>query len=107
MRYALLLAAATAISAQSLQFDFTSGKPAPGFRQVPPGTIYSEETGYGFEDAANQPPFYFSVRVPEEGNYRVTVTLGDPTADSVTTVKAELRRLMLEPREDFRGPRLG
>ena len=96
MRYALLLAAATAISAQSLQFDFTSGKPAPGFRQVPPGTIYSEETGYGFEDAANQPPFYFSVRVPEEGNYRVTVTLGDPTADSVTTVKAELRRLMLE-----------
>ena len=96
MRYALLLAAATVLSAQSLQFDFTSGKPAPGFRQVPPGTIYSEETGYGFEDAAKQPPFYFSVRVPEEGNYRVTVVLGDPAADSVTTIKAELRRLLLE-----------
>ena len=96
MRFALLLAAAGALAAQGLQFDFTSGKPAPGFRQVPPGTLYSEETGYGFEDAATRPPFYFSVRVPEEGNYRVTVTLGDPAADSVTTIKAELRRLMLE-----------
>jgi lysophospholipase L1-like esterase len=34
--------------------------------------------------------------VPEEGNYKVTVTLGDPAADSVTTIKAEIRRLMLE-----------
>ena len=96
MKFALLLAVAAALSAQSFQFDFTSGKPAPGVQQVLPGTIYSEETGYGFEDAAKQPPFYFSVRVPEEGNYRVTVTLGDPAADSVTTIKAELRRLMLE-----------
>jgi hypothetical protein len=31
-------------------------------------------------------PFCFSVAVPE-GNYRVTVTLGDPTADAITTVK--------------------
>lgn len=41
-------------------------------------------------------PQYLSVKVPEEGNYRVTVTLGDPDAPAVTTVKAELRRLMLE-----------
>ena len=34
--------------------------------------------------------------MPEEGNYRVTVTLGDLEGDTVTTVKAELRRLMLE-----------
>src|ERR1035441_8781038 len=52
--------------------------------------------GYGFEEPARQPPFYFSVRVPEEGNYKVTATLGDPANDSVTTIKAELRRLMLE-----------
>jgi lysophospholipase L1-like esterase len=90
------MVAASVLTAQSLRFDFTSGKPAPGFQQVPPGAIYSEETGYGFEDAAKQPPFYFSACVPEEGNYKVTVTLGDPTADSVTTIKAELRRLMLE-----------
>jgi lysophospholipase L1-like esterase len=31
-----------------------------------------------------------------EGNYRVTVTLGDPKADAITTVKSETRRLMLE-----------
>jgi hypothetical protein len=96
MRYALLFLAVTTLGAQSLQFDFVSDKPAQGFQKVLPSTMYSEETGYGFEEAAQQPPFYFSVRVPEEGNYRVTVTLGDPAADSVTTVKAEIRRLMLE-----------
>ena len=39
-------------------------------------------------------PFYFSIPVPE-GNYRVTVVLGGKDA-SVTTVRAEARRLMLE-----------
>jgi lysophospholipase L1-like esterase len=45
---------------------------------------------------AGKPPFYFSVPVGEEGNYRVTVKLGDEKEPTVTTVKAELRRLMLE-----------
>lgn len=40
-------------------------------------------------------PHSFSVKVPE-GNYRVTVTLGDPKHASVTTLKAESRRLMLD-----------
>jgi lysophospholipase L1-like esterase len=40
--------------------------------------------------------FYFSARVPEEGNYRVRVTLGDRAGESDTTIKAELRRLMVE-----------
>jgi lysophospholipase L1-like esterase len=39
-------------------------------------------------------PFFFSVAIPE-GNYRVNVVLGGPQA-SVTTVRAEGRRLMLE-----------
>jgi lysophospholipase L1-like esterase len=39
-------------------------------------------------------PFFFSVAITE-GNYRVTVILGGPQA-SVTTVRAEGRRLMLE-----------
>src|SRR5579872_419558 len=60
----------------TFHFDFTT-KPAP----------WSEQA---------QPPYYFSVRVADEGNYRVTVKLGDATVASVTTVKAELRRLMLE-----------
>jgi lysophospholipase L1-like esterase len=96
MRYAIIVLAAAALQAQSLQFDFVSDKPAPGFQKVLPGALYSEETGYGFESAATEPPFYFSLRVPAEGNYKVTVTLGDPGADSVTTIKAEIRRLMLE-----------
>jgi len=29
-----------------------------------------------------------SFKVPEEGNYRVTVTLNDPAKESITTVKA-------------------
>ena len=47
-------------------------------------------------------PFYFSAAVPE-GNYRVTVTLGNKTDASVTTVKAELRRLMVEKVETQKG----
>ncbi|CAN5922534.1 rhamnogalacturonan acetylesterase [soil metagenome] len=40
-------------------------------------------------------PFLFDVALPE-GNYDVSVTLGDTRQASVTTVKAESRRLMLE-----------
>jgi lysophospholipase L1-like esterase len=89
----------------SFKFDFGTGKTAPGWIQVSPANFYSTNTNYGFEpDAAvaiaegcvtSMNPFYFSVKLPE-GNYRVTVTLGDPAAESTTTVKAELRRLMLE-----------
>ena len=39
-------------------------------------------------------PFFFSVPIPE-GSYRITLVLGGPQA-SVTTVRAEGRRLMLE-----------
>jgi lysophospholipase L1-like esterase len=44
---------------------------------------------------AQDRPSYFSVHVAE-GNYRVTVTLEGGAAGAVTTVKAELARLMLE-----------
>jgi lysophospholipase L1-like esterase len=55
--------------------------------------IHLDFDGWPARDAA---PQYISFPLPEEGNYRVTVKLGDPAAPSVTTVKAELRRLMLE-----------
>src|SRR5262249_42863518 len=96
------------------QLDFGSGKVAPGFLPVLPESIYNQELGYGFEPGAtisavdrggddplrgdfctSDRPFSFSVALPE-GNYRVTVTLGDRAGESTTTVKAELRRLMLE-----------
>jgi lysophospholipase L1-like esterase len=97
-----------------LRFDFGSGPVAPGWTGVDTATPYSRERGYGFEPgttvtAVNRGgdaltgdfvtadrPFCFTARVPREGNYRVTVTLGDPKAASTTTIKAELRRLMVE-----------
>jgi len=75
-------------------------------------TAYSEQTGCGFE--AGSPvsrgsgfvtgagPFYFSAAVPE-GNYRVTVKLGDREGESTTTIKAELRRLMVEKVQTVKG----
>lgn len=108
----------------ALRFDFGPGRAAPGYRQVLPTTIYSSETGYGFEPGAlsaqivgierdaldpvrgdlvtSDRPFYFSVAL-SEGNYHVRITLGDLAEASSTTVKAELRRLMLERVETAPG----
>jgi lysophospholipase L1-like esterase len=107
-------AVARAQSKTSYKFDFGPGKVAPGYTQVTPATIYTRETGFGFEPGAtiacqdrdtrdalrsdfctSDKPFYFSVALPE-GNYNVTVTFGDAQGETTTTVKAELRRLMLE-----------
>ncbi len=113
------------ISAQNNQtnfkFDFGPGKVAPDYTQVLPAMTYTKERGYGFEPGAtitgverngkdalrsdfctSDKPFYFSVALPE-GNYNVTITLGDAVGASTTTVKAELRRLMLEQVQTARG----
>jgi lysophospholipase L1-like esterase len=108
------LAAASQAGTPVFRFDFGPGKVASGYVQVPASAVYSRETGYGFEPGTqvsgidrggddplradfvtSDKPFFFSVQVPE-GNYRVTVTLGDASGPSDTTIKAELRRLMLE-----------
>ena len=102
----ILLAAggATLCAQTSFKFDFSQGQPGAGWTHVSPTDLYSISTGFGFEPGAtldagknsigSAQPFYFSVKLPE-GNYTVTATLGGDAA-SVTTVKAELRRLMLE-----------
>ncbi|MHA6247395.1 rhamnogalacturonan acetylesterase [Pontibacter sp. CAU 1760] len=96
------------------RFDFGSGVVAEGYAQVLPGTAYTAARGYGITSGAplaaisrkgkdaltsdfitGSVPFYFTVDLPE-GNYEVTVLLGDPEGTSKTTVKAESRRLMLE-----------
>ena len=103
------------------RFDFGPGKIAQGHTQVLANTTYSKDLGYGFEPGAkvtcldrgvrdplrsdfctSDKPFYFSVALPE-GNYNVTVTLGDAQEETITTVKAELRRLMLERVQTARG----
>jgi lysophospholipase L1-like esterase len=91
------------------KFSFAPGNSPPGYLHVSPDEFYATDSGYGFEPGASivavdrgqggfvtgDKPFYFSVALPE-GNYNVTLILGDPAEESTTTVKAELRRLMLE-----------
>ena len=110
----LTIAASTLLQAQTLRYDFGSGPAADGWTAVTAQTLYSEASGYGLEPGTAPTevlrkkgteltrdyltatdPFRFSVRLPE-GNYRVTLTLGDTQGTSATTVKAETRRLMLE-----------
>lgn len=82
---------------------------ALGEGAVTSATVYTNGTPCGFEPGARlvdlpgggvegEAPFYFTARVPHEGNWRVTVTLVNPdrAAPSVMTVKAELRRLVVE-----------
>ncbi len=78
---------------QPLRFAFGGAAPG-GYTPVAPDATYEAARGYGFEPGTPRGS-YFSVDLPE-GSYRVTVTLGDDSQPGVTTVKSELRRLMLE-----------
>lgn len=76
---------------------------------VMPGETYSPEKGFGFEPGpaltcvsnstagcvTSTSAFFFSVKL-SEGNYRVRAVVGNPAAPSTNTIKAELRRLMIE-----------
>ena len=117
----LLLGSAGLLRAQACRFDFGTGASADGWTPVSAATLYSDALGYGFEpgpaltevtrrkgDALTRDyitcsePFRFSVRLPE-GNYQVTLTLGDTQGTSRTTVKSENRRLMVESLETGNG----
>lgn len=106
---------------QTFKFDFGPGKVEKGYIQILPGTKYSPELGYGFEYGSRlvgksykgknalktdfitcEQPFYFSVKFPE-GNYHVKVILGDKKGNSLTTIKAECRRLMVDKVETEKG----
>ncbi|MFV0606625.1 MAG: rhamnogalacturonan acetylesterase [Niabella sp.] len=115
--YTLLLAFVslfTIVKAQAYKFDFGSGNPHAGYIKITPKTIYSPQIGYGFDYNSkviavatkddgkpesdfitSQKPFYFSVKLPE-GNYKVSILLGDAHGESSTTIKAECRRLMVK-----------
>src|SRR5262245_6094543 len=92
-------------SATRALYHFEFGGGGTGGTSVTPMMAYSKERGYGFEPisvAGAGKPFFFSVALPE-GNYNVTITFGDSKAETATTVKAELRRLMLEKVETAPG----
>lgn len=73
---------------------------------------YNDSIGYGW-DVTNVPTakelkkglkrsVYFSVKVPD-GNYKVTVTIGSKKYAANTTVRAENRRLFIEPLSTKKG----
>jgi lysophospholipase L1-like esterase len=85
------------------RFSFGTNEAPAGSQQAAAGDFYSPQRGYGFEPGAegggdrfftSDKPFLFSVNL-SEGNYAVTVMLED-AGGSLTTVKSETRRLMLE-----------
>jgi lysophospholipase L1-like esterase len=82
---------------------FTCGSAKSGSTALSATSLYSESAaGWDLQTApkvnngtcSSDKPFFFSIPVPE-GNYRVRILFGGP-ADSVVTVRAEARRLMLE-----------
>jgi lysophospholipase L1-like esterase len=95
------------------KFDFGPGRARAGYTPVSSDTVYSSEIGYGFDFGSkaigverggadpltdgfvttSESPFFFSVKVPE-GNYRITVTLGDAEDGSRTTIRSEAAHLM-------------
>ena len=107
----LLLVPVISQQQNAYKFYFGSDKTNTGYIKVSPETKFSYQTGYGFSQGSavtavtrkgkntlsntfitSDKPFYFSVKLPE-GNYDVTLVLGDAEAGSTTTVRAENRRL--------------
>jgi lysophospholipase L1-like esterase len=106
---------AASASGQPIKFAFGTGPAPDGWTRVAPDIRYSDALGYGFEgppgvvptafNSGGDPlkgngveatkPFYFSFRIPAEGNWRVTMTLGNPSSATMTTINAEIRRLMV------------
>lgn len=96
----------------SFKFDFGPGKALEGYTSVTADMIYSAERGYGFDlgskplDVARsgepltdgfvttaESPLFFAVKAPE-GNYKITVTLGDSQGESHTTLRAEAGHIL-------------
>lgn len=104
-----------------LKFDLGDTQAAEGYIAVSASDIYSKDRGYGIEPwvgvesvvrsnkrsvdsdfITGQYGFKFSAAVPE-GNYKITVTLGDKDGESLTTIKSEARRLMVESFKTAKG----
>lgn len=92
------------VKAEEFKFYFGDGI-KEGYLTVNSSTLYDKDSSYGYDligSPADGEPYFFSVRLPE-GNYRVTVVLGDQHSDTHTTIRSESRRLMLANAETKAG----
>jgi lysophospholipase L1-like esterase len=103
------------------KFDFGTGPVESGYTKIVPTTAYNATRGYGFADTTglvavnrgtpdnlhgdfitSSKPFTFNTDLPN-GDYDVTVILGDADGTSATTVKAEFGRIALNKVTTTRG----
>jgi lysophospholipase L1-like esterase len=99
-----LTLAASAQAQASWNFTCDTNQHKQGLLPLSENTRFTPETSAGFDLGTTaqeenkschaDQPFFLSVKAPE-GTYLVTVKLGSDNHDSVTTVKAESRRIML------------
>jgi len=83
-------------------FDDTDKK---GYWKIKHSTVYGPTSPFGYDMNTvpkDNDPYFFSVTLPE-GNYKVTVVLGNKKETTNTTIRAESRRLMLENVKTSRG----
>ena len=104
----------------NFKFDFGGERVEKDFISITSTSKFDKKTSYGFMDISglksvdnggnaltgdfitSEKPFYFSVAIPE-GNYNITLNLGDSKGKSETTVRVENRRLMLNDVKTQRG----
>jgi lysophospholipase L1-like esterase len=110
LRYVMLAAIGLSVTTASFasinQFEFGLMESTDDVTAINQALVYDTKRGFGFDfDTANSSRFsqhgvvaeqtlYFSIRLPE-GRYQIDLNIGSDLVDSVTTVKAESRRLML------------
>jgi hypothetical protein len=113
MRFLMLFLGSFLFAQQTMfKFDFGTDRTENGFIPITSTSKFDKKIGYGFMDISglksvdnggnaltgdfitSEKPFYFSVAIPE-GNYNITLNLGDTKGTSETTVRVENRRLML------------
>lgn len=100
----LMMTAFTA-AGQEMNYTCDPGQKSTKAVQLSQTTLFSPETTAGFDlgsstgienkSCTSDKPFFFSLKAGD-GTYLVTLELGGGNQDSVTNVKAESRRLMLE-----------
>ena len=107
------VATQTLITADKSEMKYNFGlKSMDGYMQVTPLIKYTTERGYGIDlnsavvekegFITGNKPFYFSVKLAE-GNYNISVKLGDKNGTSDAAIRAENRRMMVNRLQTKKG----